>query len=103
MMSKAPDIQLFVVDKKRSFLTSDKQIDVPLIKNRYKVLLNTEIDYDQINKYLKQNGFGTVILRAPIDPEDYWNVRNELENGLKGDRKAHIFLKENMAILCEPL
>lgn len=103
MMSKAPDIQLFVVDKKRSFLTSDKQIDVPLIKNRYKVLLNTEVDYDQINKYLKQNGFGTVILRAPIDPEDYWNVRNELENGLKGDRKAHIFLKENMAILCEPL
>lgn len=102
MKSDAPDIRLFVIDKKRSFLTSVKHIDAPLMKNKYKVVLNSKNDYGIINKYLRKNGFGTVILRASIDPENYWDIRSQLENGLKGDRKAHLFLKGDMAILCEP-
>jgi SAM-dependent methyltransferase len=103
MRENAPDIKLFRIDKKRSFLTSDKQLNAPLLKNRYKVLLTGEVEFDSINEYLKRNGFGTVILRASIDPESYWDIRNQLETGLKGDRKAHLFLKENIAILCEQL
>lgn len=102
MKLDANDIRLFIIDKKRSFLTSNEKIDAPLLKNRYRVLLNSEIDYESINEYLRRNGFGTVILRASIDPEDYWDVRNHLENELKGERKAHLFIKENVAILCEP-
>ncbi|WP_406659847.1 methyltransferase domain-containing protein [Methanolobus sp. ZRKC3] len=98
-----PDIRLFVVDSKRSFLTSDQLIDNPLLKNRYKVLLVSNIDYNAINKYLKMHDFGKVILRASVDPEEYWDIRVQLEAGLKGNKKAHLFLKDNMAILCELL
>lgn len=97
------DISIFPVDKKRTFLTSMENIDHRLFKNRYRVLNTPAFDMARINSYLKENGFGTVLLRASVDPKEYWNIRNILEKGLRGDRKAHLFLKGQNAILCEKL
>lgn len=98
-----PDISLFRIDKKRIFLTSMEEIDHRLFKNRYKVLNTSGFDITAINTYLRENDFKAVLLRAAVDPKDYWGIRNRLEEGLKGKRKAHLFLKGDIAILCEEL
>ena len=103
MKEQAADIRLFFIDRKRLFLTSDLPLKHPMIKNRYKVLNTQEFDIVQINAFLKKSGFGTVILRASVHPKDYWDIRNRLEENLRGDRKAHLFLKDRIAILCEIL
>ncbi|KXS44458.1 MAG: methyltransferase [Methanolobus sp. T82-4] len=101
--TQAQDICVFPVDKKRTFLTSMEKIDHRLFKNRYKVLNTPAFDIALINNYLKENGFGTVLLRASVDPKEYWDIRNRLEKRLRGDRKAHLFIKGQTAILCETL
>ncbi|TGC10880.1 methyltransferase domain-containing protein [Methanolobus halotolerans] len=100
---QASDVSLFPIDKKRIFLTSMEQIDHQLFKKKYKVLNMLAFDIPQINEYLRENGFGTMLLRASVDPKEYWDIRNRLEKGLRGDRKAHLFLKGEIAILCETL
>lgn len=100
---QAPDISLFPVDRKRIFLTSVEQIDHRLFRNRYKILKAAEFDIPQINDYLRKHEFGTILLRASIDPKEYWDIRKQLEEGLQGERKAHMFLKDEIAILCEAL
>lgn len=103
LSEQAPDISLFLIDRKRLFLTSDRIVEHPMLKNRYKVLATQDFDTGQINTFLKKTGFGTVILRAAVEPNEYWDIRKQLEEDLSGDRKAHVFLKDGMAILCEIL
>ena len=98
---QAPDISLFLIDRKRLFLTSEVPVEHPMLKNKYKVLSVQDFDTAHINGFLKKNGFGTVILRAAVEPKEYWDIRNRLEDNLSGDRKAHLFLKDRKAILCE--
>ncbi|MDW7732056.1 MAG: methyltransferase domain-containing protein [Methanolobus sp.] len=101
--NQTPDISLFPIDRKRIFLTSMEKIDHLLFKNRYKILEAAEFNIPQINDYLRKHEFGTILLRAAIDPKEYWDIRNQLEEGLKGERKAHLFLKDEIAILCEAM
>ncbi|WP_406656560.1 methyltransferase domain-containing protein [Methanolobus sp. ZRKC2] len=100
---QASDTSIFQVDKKRIFLTSAEQIDHCLFKNSYKVLDTLTFDIPSINDYLKKHDFGEILLRAAVDPKEYWNIRNRLEEGIKGNKKAHLFLKDEVAILCEAL
>ncbi|MDK2912187.1 MAG: hypothetical protein PWR29_1144, partial [Methanolobus sp.] len=103
LSEQAPDISLFRIDRKRLFLTSDMAVEHPMLKNRYKVLSTQYFDTGQINAFLRRSGFGTVILRAAVEPEEYWDIRRQLEKDLSGDRKAHLFLKDGTTILCETL
>ncbi|TQD23874.1 methyltransferase domain-containing protein [Methanolobus vulcani] len=103
LKKESDDIAIFEIDEKRTLLSSKNEIKNSLFKNRYKKLLVTGTDFSQINSYLKKNSFGKVIVRAAIEPEKYWDVRNELENGLDGERKAHLFVKEGKTILYEVL
>lgn len=103
LKNEADDISVFEIDKKRTLLSSDSMIKNSLFKNRYKRLLISEPDFSLINSYLKKNSFGKVIVRAAIEPEKYWDVRNELESCLVGERKAHLFVKNDKAILFEVL
>jgi hypothetical protein len=95
--------ELFRVDKKRVLLTSDALIKQPMIKYHYLVLKVCPFEPKEINKFLKDKNVGRVVLRAGVNPENYWKVRNELENGLEGKKTVHLFVKENTAILCEVL
>jgi len=36
-----------------------------------------------------------------VKPEEYWEVRNEVEKGLEGNKTVHLFVKDETAILCE--
>ncbi|WP_292468759.1 methyltransferase domain-containing protein [Methanolobus sp.] len=99
----APNTNIFEIDEKRVLISSDKALECKLFKNSYKVAKVMEFDIEMVNSYLKQNSFGKVIIRASIEPERYWNIRNTLEKELSGERKAHLFVKENNAIICEVL
>ncbi|TFH04037.1 MAG: methyltransferase, partial [Methanosarcina sp.] len=95
--------ELFRVDKKRLLLTSDALIKQPMIKHHYLVLKVTPFEPREINKFLKDRNVGSVVLRAGVKPEDYWEVRNEVEKGLEGMKTIHLFVKDGVAILCEVL
>ncbi|SDF57077.1 RNA cap guanine-N2 methyltransferase [Methanolobus vulcani] len=103
LKKESNDIAIFDIDDKRTLLSSENEIENSLFKNSYKKLLVTDTDFSQINSFLKKNSFGKVIVRAAIEPERYWDVRNELENDLDGERKAHLFVKNEKAILFEVL
>jgi hypothetical protein len=74
-------------------------------KNNYIVLrtmpFGDEEDNVKINEFFKKSNVGKVVLRGNIDPKDYWNIRNKLEEGLSGTKKVHMYLKGTEAILCE--
>jgi hypothetical protein len=95
--------ELFKVDKKRILLTSDALIKQAMIKHHYLVLRVCPFEPKEINKYLKDRNVGSVVLRAGVKPEDYWEVRNEVERGLEGKKTVHLFVKNDSAILCEVL
>jgi hypothetical protein len=95
--------ELFKVDKKRLLLTSDALIKQSMIKHHYLVLKVCPFDPRKINKFLKDMNVGSVVLRAGVKPEDYWQVRNEVEKGLEGKKTVHLFVKNSTAILCEVL
>lgn len=103
LLKDDPDAGIFDIDGKRVLISSEKRLECSLFKNRYRVAKIMKPDIGEINLYLRQNSFGTVIIRAAVDPDKYWDVRNNLEHGLKGERKAHLFIKDNDAIICEVL
>lgn len=84
--------ELFRVDKKRLLLTSEALIKQSMIKNHYLVLKICPFEPRAINKFLKDRNIGSVILRAGVKPEDYWEVRNEVEKGLEGKKRQYTFL-----------
>ncbi len=94
---------LFKVDKKRLLLTSDTLVKQSMIKKYYLVLKVCPFDPIEINKFLKDKNVGIVVLRAGLNPEDYWKVRKELEKGLDGTKTVHLFVKGGAAVLCELL
>lgn len=94
---------LFRVDKKRILLTADAFVKQSMIKNHYLVLKTCPFEPREINKFLKDRNVGSVVLRAGVNPEDYWEVRNEVEKGLEGKKTIHLFVKDGIAILCEVL
>ena len=100
-MDDEKHVELFTIDKKRLLLTSDALFKNPMLKNSYSVLQVTEFKPDVINSILKKHDVGKVVLRAGVDPADYWNIRNEIENGLNGKNTIHLFVKDGTAILCE--
>lgn len=93
--------ELFKVDKKRLLLTSDALVKQSMIKHHYLVLRVCPFEPEEINKYLKGRNVGSIVLRAGVKPEDYWEVRNEVEKGLEGKKIVHLFVKNNTAIICE--
>ncbi len=94
-------VELFTIDKKRLLLTSDTILKNPMLKNHYSVMQVTGFKPDVINSILKKHDVGKVVLRAGVDPADYWTIRNEIENGLTGKKTIHLFVKDGTAILCE--
>lgn len=101
MEKSGSQVKLFNIDPKRLLLTSESPIDHPIAKNTYEVLQVLELDTALINRQLKIEDIGTVILRAGIDPARYWKIRNEMEDGLTGSGIVHLFASEGNAIICK--
>lgn len=58
-------------------------------------------NFNDINRILKKDGFGKVVLKYSIDPKDYWRERNRIENSLRGDKEAVVFIVNGKYVLCE--
>ncbi|MFO7968299.1 MAG: SAM-dependent methyltransferase, partial [Archaeoglobaceae archaeon] len=83
---------------RRTFLTADEENDSAFLR-KYEVLEVTEFDIPTIKDSLKKAGASKVTLRFSLDPSEYWNVRNSLERGLKGDRWIYLFKIEDKAVI----
>jgi len=56
-----------------------------------------------INRILKKDGFGKVVLKYSINPKDYWKERNNFEKNLKGERECVVFNIDGRYVLCEKI
>lgn len=78
------------------FITTDNVIKNPFIKNSYHVLDICE--ERETTKRLKENDAKSVVLRGPIDPKKYWDIRKLYEKELKGKEKLTLFLYDKVII-----
>lgn len=84
------DARLIQSGSRRTLLTADEEKDSAFLR-RYHVLEVIEFDIPTVKESLKEIGAGKVTLRFSLDPSEYWNVRNALEEGLKGDKWIYLF------------
>ncbi len=88
---KGDEILFYRGDAKRTLLTSSKPVKSPFFKDAYRVIGRTGTDIGAMKSLLKSEKAGKVVLRFDIEPEKYWDVRNQLEKGLSGSRTLHVF------------
>lgn len=81
------------LDNRRTVIWSDEVLSSPFLRDSYTVLATFDT-LDDVKSHLKGSEIGSVTLRFAVDPSDYWNVRNDIQKGLKGDRKAQLFMKD---------
>jgi hypothetical protein len=96
-------VDLIHIDARRSLMTSDLLLNSPFFKNRYRVLDNVPYDYGWINRALKKNGCGTALIRFNVLPGQYWDIRNRIEQGLTGEKTAHLYKISDVIYILETL
>lgn len=86
--------------KGKLLLTSEElSLDLNSFYKSYEIFYST-FRINDINRILKQKGFGKVLLKYSINPKNYWKERNNLERGLRGDKEAVIFNINGKYIVC---
>ncbi len=95
------EILFYKGDERRILLTSSELLHSPLFKDTYLVLRRTERDIHVLQKLLRAEKAGKVVLRFDIEPEKYWDVRRKLEEGLSGSRTLHVFGFGKEMLVCE--
>jgi len=87
---------------KQAFFTSDKKLDSPFFKNKFKVLCECEFDEAKILSELKRLDVVKVELRFSVDPKEYWIIRNKYESQLKGGKRTvGLFKLKEKAVIAE--
>jgi|GEM_PF-175653 len=86
--------------KKILLLTSKQNIENNFLK-KYLVVGKSKPDIKSISDALKRVNAKSVVLRAAINPSEYWRIRNEIEKELSGDEKIHLFVFDEEAVLCK--
>ncbi|MDP7181744.1 MAG: methyltransferase domain-containing protein [Candidatus Woesearchaeota archaeon] len=74
-----------VSDGKAWYVTN--KLQNPFVVNTYKVLGEAE-NVEEAVVLLKKHGFGKVLLRLRVKPEEYWRVRKQVEADLEGEKQA---------------
>ncbi len=95
------DIYFYRSDEKRTLLTSSEFVRSPFFKDTYRVVCTAGRDVLEIKKLLKSEKAGKVVLRFDIEPENYWEFRNKIEEGLNGTRTMHVFKFGNEVVAVE--
>ena len=96
-------VELVQIDARRSLLTSDVLLESLFFKHRYRVLDRVPLDYKKVNRSLIGYGMGKAVIRFRVAPEKYWDTRNRIENGLVGERAAHLFEIADQVYVCEKI
>ncbi len=97
------EILFYKGDERRTLLTSSLPLVSPFFKDTYRVLRRTEWDIHVLQKLLRAEKAGKVVLRFDIEPEKYWDVRRDLEDGLSGSRTLHLFGFGDEVVACEKI
>jgi protein-L-isoaspartate O-methyltransferase len=87
---------------RRTLLTSDAPGGSALARD-FEVLGEHAWNLLGLHELLDRVGAGSVTLRASVDPDRYWDVRNALEEGLEGDRSVHVFRVDDRGIIAAPV
>lgn len=87
---------------RRHLLTSGDRARTAFTED-YRVLDRHTWNLMGLREKLKRLDVGHVTLRASIEPERYWDVRNALEEGLEGPRRVQLFRVGDEGIIVEPL
>ncbi len=87
-------IERMDMDKRRTMLLSTAPISSPFIKESFKILGRSK-DLSGVKRLLEDVEARSVTLRFPVEPSEYWNVRNGLEKDLSGTIKTQLFKGED--------
>jgi len=93
-------IEVLGGDKRRTLISSDDELDTAFLR-KYKVLDVSDFNTSAIRSILKKLNAGKVTIRFHVDPAYYWDLRNKIEKGLKGDKWIHLFRIEDKAIVTQ--
>lgn len=92
--------------KKMILLTSEslcKNKEAKAFSKVYRLIAVSNNFNNTIN-ILRKFGFGKVVLKIRIKPEDYWKERGRYQKLLKGKKEATLFkLNEESCIICEKI
>ncbi|MGA1872169.1 MAG: hypothetical protein ACMUHY_00725 [Thermoplasmatota archaeon] len=92
------DGSLVRLDDRRSLLLSDELTQSPFLINSYRILADPVTEKD-LDAALRRVGAGSVTIRYPVEPGEYWTVRRGLEKDLTGNRKVQLFKGDAYMIL----
>lgn len=81
------------------YFTAEKEVHSPFFKNNFEVLAVLEKGED-LERKLKGLNAGKIVLRAKMDPQEHVKRKRELEQGLTGSQKLHVFQLESCTVLC---
>ena len=84
------------------FLTSEKIIKSPFIKDSFEILKKCRNKPEAINALNKAN-CGKVILRYKIDPDKYWLERKAYEEKLEGEETLYLFAFGKEILACKKI
>ncbi len=86
---------------KAVFFTADKKVSSPFFKNSFKVIEVCRQDEHEIITALHKHEAGKIILRMPIDPQEYWKMRIRIESKLKGTKTYALIYVADAAVIVE--
>jgi 16S rRNA G966 N2-methylase RsmD len=95
------EARIFLDDGKRTVLTSSTTTDSEFLRD-YAVELVCPFSVSRINQELKRLDGGKITLRFSVSPDEYWNLRKKIEDGLKGEKWFYLFRKGDYAIISSP-
>ncbi|MCX6711149.1 MAG: methyltransferase domain-containing protein [Candidatus Woesearchaeota archaeon] len=88
--------------KRSYFFTSHESIESPFFE-RYRVIVKCANSIPAIISELRNLSAGRTVLRGSVDPQEYWAIRNSIEQKLSGRREFQVFLMGETAAICRPI
>jgi 16S rRNA G966 N2-methylase RsmD len=90
-------------EQKFAYFTSEDKIRSPFFRTTYRITEVCEFEKRDITNQLKKHGFGKVLIRYEVAPEEYWNERKQYEEELFGDKQAVLIKLKDKALICEKI
>lgn len=102
-LAERADANRLITDEhpRRTLLTSPSPAGTSFTTD-YEVLDHHDWNLLGLHEKLKRLDASKVTLRASIDPDRYWDVRNALEDGLTGSRVVHVFRVDDRGYITLP-
>jgi len=104
LVNKLSEMKIRVLEQnKHTFLTSNRIVKSDFFKNKFEVLEIVGNRFEIILDALRRHRAKHVVLRMSLDPKEYWEVRKQFEERLDGDRKLHLFVFGDKAVIAKSL